>query len=539
MLNTLWNKMFPEDLGKQEAQQGDSEEDTIQFLYRWHKDERYQESQWSHRWTEEYCGYEDHLAKVDSKYIATWWERWRYRKMFVLQIHYEKSPGNNHLLFSDTRVEGNTLSFRSGKKANGARWKGAIRAWVAKLELLKFCFGSQALCHLRELCRNSNNGENDMNGVNNKIGMDGRNAKNEYRFSEPLRHFARNFAHIVFPFRLQAIAIFCEGREVKTETPHRTRCRCIFFSCAPHFTNSHTFAPDELSIRHRRPFRFVVQNIVRQCFSRSRACFSCVCFSRFLFSPFFDNENFLTQPFAQTLSFPVPSHQHEVNGSDYDGLLIWLVEHWRADWQSCSRSRTTCQFVQEGVDHGFFLPCLPGSFDFCVTARRLGQRHFIGHVQVRSGVWWGDQLLCTLSLSHDEVSSSTCFSISVLFFRLHSGFWNVTGVCLRRFCPHLLVLACCKLKPFAEVADQCSIRSVARHFLLPGNLRHNLLPHLLMGSVEVEMCDSTDGIPMRSCRLQLVFAFFFTVRTFTTVCVAFSPFVFSGTRAIMSVSLSL
>ena len=45
--------------------------------------------------------------------------------------------------------------------------------------------------HPRQLGGNPNNGNNDTNG---KIGTDGRNETNEYRFPEPPSHFANFFA---------------------------------------------------------------------------------------------------------------------------------------------------------------------------------------------------------------------------------------------------------------------------------------------------------------------------------------------------------
>ena len=107
--------------------------------------------------------------------------------------------------------------------------------------------------------------------------------------------------------------------------------------------------------------------------------------------------------------------------------------------ERCSRFRTTSRLVQEGVDHEFSLPSLLGSVELCYCHASLAKT-FHWRCAGSMLVCEGEPNFCVPSLSHDKVSSSTCVSIWVLFFRRHSGILNVTGACLRRPCPHFLSL---------------------------------------------------------------------------------------------------
>ena len=88
--------------------------------HRWFTDPQYQESQWSHGWTLEYCKYLDYLKTVNLDYVATWAERDQYqnisycgmKKARILERCQDEMISNlqpEHLLWPTTRKV-NTIS---------------------------------------------------------------------------------------------------------------------------------------------------------------------------------------------------------------------------------------------------------------------------------------------------------------------------------------------------------------------------------------------------------------------------------------------
>ena len=83
------------------------------IAHRWLTDPRYQDSQWSHGSTLEYCKYQDDLKTVSVDHVASWDERGRYQNMLVVRYKDGKNPGkmsrpdvfqtSGHLLWPDTR----------------------------------------------------------------------------------------------------------------------------------------------------------------------------------------------------------------------------------------------------------------------------------------------------------------------------------------------------------------------------------------------------------------------------------------------------
>ena len=73
--------------------------------------------------------------------------------------------------------------------------------------------------HLRQLGVNLKSGKNDMNGKNDKIGMDGGNVKNEYSFLEPsvTLQDSGTFVGSKKHFAYRHPRMLCTRGEVKTE----------------------------------------------------------------------------------------------------------------------------------------------------------------------------------------------------------------------------------------------------------------------------------------------------------------------------------
>ena len=149
------------------------------FWHRLHTDKRYQESQWNHGWTREYCRYLDYLATVDITYIATWPKRSRERCQ--IEMIFNLQPV--HLLFSDTR-KGKPPVLRSrNEKGKYHSMKSCDPNLNGRVGIVGKFMDRRYHLHLRQPGGNHMNGKihkNDMNGKDSKSGMDGENGNNKY-----------------------------------------------------------------------------------------------------------------------------------------------------------------------------------------------------------------------------------------------------------------------------------------------------------------------------------------------------------------------
>ena len=135
-------------------------------------------------------------------------ERNRCKNQYVLRWNTEKNPGKRliqeeferqpHLLrwLNKTRKEREMLIFHKvADSGRGRPTSSYVRNSDANVKIGdKFMGRRLHPLNPRRPGGNPNNGKNDINGKNDKVGTDGRNWTNEFRFPWPPSHFANFFA---------------------------------------------------------------------------------------------------------------------------------------------------------------------------------------------------------------------------------------------------------------------------------------------------------------------------------------------------------